>query len=368
MRGRPLGPASCYRRSRDSAIGDLPFADRRLRRRCGRLVRGDTAEGPPAGQRLPGRRGTIAAEEGRSFVRHGASCPNANRRRRMMELFGHAAQSRRSADDPGAARCRPRKQAEVLVPNREPTASMRRWLAQARPPSFASSPRSAPAVDHIDLAYGAPSGGNHRDQYPGRPHRGHRRTWTMALILAVSRRLSEGRAAWCADGKWQGWGPTFMLGHRIWGKRLGIIGMGRIGQGGGGARAKGFGPLRSTITTAAAVPFRRPSKSSRRPYWESLDQMPGAYGRRSRSTLPAHAGEPIILLSRRAALRLLAPPRDHRQQRRRGEGHRREHPDPPWLAAQRDRRAPGPRRPSSHEPAVNPKLLRARQTSCLPAA
>src|ERR1700722_16893188 len=55
---------------------------------------------------------------------------------------------------------------------------------------------------------------------------------TMALILAVPRRLIEG-ASILAEGKnWPGWSPTWMLGHRIGGKRLGIIGMGRIGAGG----------------------------------------------------------------------------------------------------------------------------------------
>src|ERR1700678_416434 len=49
---------------------------------------------------------------------------------------------------------------------------------------------------------------------------------TMALILAVPRRLIEGERV-LRDGGWKGWSPTWMLGHRIWGKRLGIVGMGR---------------------------------------------------------------------------------------------------------------------------------------------
>src|SRR6516165_2683862 len=54
---------------------------------------------------------------------------------------------------------------------------------------------------------------------------------TMALILAVPRRLAEGTALLKDTSKhWSGWSPTWMLGHRIFGKRLGIIGMGRIGQ------------------------------------------------------------------------------------------------------------------------------------------
>src|SRR5580692_7245992 len=53
---------------------------------------------------------------------------------------------------------------------------------------------------------------------------------TMALILAVPRRLTEGAQVLTGNQEWSGWSPTWMLGHRIWGKRLGIVGMGRIGQ------------------------------------------------------------------------------------------------------------------------------------------
>src|SRR5882724_5942474 len=51
---------------------------------------------------------------------------------------------------------------------------------------------------------------------------------TMALILAVPRRMIEGAAILTEGKNWPGWSPTWMLGHRIGGKRLGIIGMGRI--------------------------------------------------------------------------------------------------------------------------------------------
>ena len=61
----------------------------------------------------------------------------------------------------------------------------------------------------------------------------------MALIISVPRRLAEGEKLVRA-GEWQGWGPTGMLGHRVNGKRLGIIGMGRIGQA-VARRARGFG-------------------------------------------------------------------------------------------------------------------------------
>ena len=60
----------------------------------------------------------------------------------------------------------------------------------------------------------------------------------MALILAVPRRLVEGENL-LRSGNWRGWSPSGMLGHRIWGKKLGIIGMGRIGQA-LARRAQGF--------------------------------------------------------------------------------------------------------------------------------
>src|SRR5215204_7554723 len=53
---------------------------------------------------------------------------------------------------------------------------------------------------------------------------------TMALILAVPRRLIEGASILTEGKNWPGWSPTWMLGHRIGGKRPGNIAMGRIGQ------------------------------------------------------------------------------------------------------------------------------------------
>ena len=61
----------------------------------------------------------------------------------------------------------------------------------------------------------------------------------MALILAVPRRLAEGEKL-VRSGQWTGWSPGGMLGHRIGGKALGIVGMGRIGQA-VASRAKAFG-------------------------------------------------------------------------------------------------------------------------------
>lgn len=62
---------------------------------------------------------------------------------------------------------------------------------------------------------------------------------TMALLLSVPRRLPEG-ARLLRSGQWTGWAPSALLGHRIGGKRLAIIGMGRIGQA-VAHRARGFG-------------------------------------------------------------------------------------------------------------------------------
>ncbi|MFM9942639.1 MAG: 2-hydroxyacid dehydrogenase [Hyphomicrobiaceae bacterium] len=94
---------------------------------------------------------------------------------------------------------------------------------------------------------------------------------TMALILAVPRRLADG-AAYLKDPRqnWSGWSPTWMLGHRIWGKRLGIIGMGRIGQA-VARRAKAFG-LQIHYHNRRRV-AEEVEQGLEATYWESLDQM-----------------------------------------------------------------------------------------------
>jgi glyoxylate reductase len=93
---------------------------------------------------------------------------------------------------------------------------------------------------------------------------------TMALILAVPRRLAEGAALLNDGGDWPGWSPTWMLGKRIWGKRLGIIGMGRIGQA-VARRAQAFGlQIHYHNRRRAAATIEEELHAT---YWESLDQM-----------------------------------------------------------------------------------------------
>ncbi|KAF0675763.1 2-hydroxyacid dehydrogenase [Profundibacterium mesophilum] len=92
---------------------------------------------------------------------------------------------------------------------------------------------------------------------------------TLALLLAVTRRIPEGLAAMQSEG-WAGWAPTAFMGGRLAGRRLGILGMGRIGQA-VARRAAVFGMqvhyhnrtrLRPEIEEQAGAT-----------YWESLDQM-----------------------------------------------------------------------------------------------
>ena len=122
-------------------------------------------------------------------------------------------------------------------------------------------------VDHIDLA-SARQRGIVVTNTPG-VLTGDTADMTLALILAVPRRLTEGERMLRAN-EWTGWSPTGMLGSRIWGKRLGIIGMGRIGQA-VARRAAAFG-LSIHYHNRKRLPTEL-EDDLEATYWESLDQM-----------------------------------------------------------------------------------------------
>ena len=91
----------------------------------------------------------------------------------------------------------------------------------------------------------------------------------MSLILAVPRRIVEGDKR-TRMGNWAGWSPTGMLGHRINGKRLGIVGMGRIGQA-VARRAKGFGmSIHYFNRNKLHLEIEETLEAT---WWENLDQM-----------------------------------------------------------------------------------------------
>ncbi|SCM68764.1 2-hydroxyacid dehydrogenase [Donghicola eburneus] len=92
---------------------------------------------------------------------------------------------------------------------------------------------------------------------------------TIALILAVTRRIPEGLAT-MQSGDWAGWAPTALLGGRVGGRRLGILGMGRIGQA-VARRAKAFGMQVHYHNRRRLRPEIEDELEAT--YWESLDQM-----------------------------------------------------------------------------------------------
>ena len=92
----------------------------------------------------------------------------------------------------------------------------------------------------------------------------------MALILSVPRRLVEGAQVLPRDGDWDGWSPTWMLGRRMSGKALGIVGMGRIGTA-VARRAKAFGlDIHYYSRNRRPPQVEEPLEAT---YWPSLDEM-----------------------------------------------------------------------------------------------
>ncbi len=183
---------------------------------------------------------------------------------RLMELFD----VRLNLDD------KPFSQADLIAAAKEagvlvPTVTDRidaGVLVQANP-DLRLIANFGTGVDHIDLAT-ARQRGITVTNTPGVLTE-DTADMTLALMLAVPRRLCEGERH-LRDGDWKGWSPTGMLGHRIWGKRLGIIGMGRIGSA-VARRAKAFG-MQIHYHNRNRV-HEETERELEATYWESLDQM-----------------------------------------------------------------------------------------------
>jgi glyoxylate reductase len=122
-------------------------------------------------------------------------------------------------------------------------------------------------VDHIDVAT-ARQRGIHVSNTPG-VLTDDTADMTMALMLAVIRRMPEGLAI-MNEGRWTGWSPTALLGGRVGGRRLGILGMGRIGQA-VARRASAFGMQIHYHNRRRLRPEIEDKLEAT--YWESLDQM-----------------------------------------------------------------------------------------------
>jgi glyoxylate reductase len=183
---------------------------------------------------------------------------------RMMELFD----ARLNIDDAAMSKqelIEAVKEADVLVPT--VTDKIDAAVLAHAGPNLRLIANFGTGVDHVDLQTARSRGitvTNTPDVLTE-----DTADMTMALILSVSRRLAEGERL-IRKGEWAGWGPTLMLGHRIWGKRLGIVGMGRIGRA-LARRAKGFGLSVHYHNRRRVHPEIEEELDAT--YWESLDQM-----------------------------------------------------------------------------------------------
>jgi glyoxylate reductase len=183
---------------------------------------------------------------------------------RMKELFDvelRDPDTRMTRDELGAAM----KRADVLVPcvSDQIDAAL---LAQAGERLKLIANYGA-GVDHIDVA-SARQRGILVSNTPGVLSE-DTADMTMALMLAVLRRIPEGLAEMQA-GEWQGWSPMAHLGSRIGGKRLGILGMGRVGLA-VARRAQAFGMQIHYHNRKRLRPEAESSVEAT--FWESLDQM-----------------------------------------------------------------------------------------------
>jgi glyoxylate reductase len=155
--------------------------------------------------------------------------------------------------------------AEVLVPTI--TDKLDAQALEAAGPQLKLIANFGAGVDHIDVA-AANARGITVTNTPGVLTE-DTADLTLALMMAASRRIVEGANAVQA-GQFMGWAPTWMMGHRVNGKRLGIIGMGRIGQ----AVARRARAFNMSIHYHNRKPVSRPiAEELEATYWESLDQM-----------------------------------------------------------------------------------------------
>jgi glyoxylate reductase len=183
---------------------------------------------------------------------------------RLMELFD----ARLNVDDRAMSRAAladAMRLADVLVPT--VTDRLDAELLREAGPRLRLIASFGAGVDHVDLQ-AARERGIAVTNTPGVLTE-DTADMTMALLLAVPRRLAEGERL-ARTGEWRGWSPTSMLGRRIGGKRLGIIGMGRIGTA-VARRARAFGlSIHYHNRRRAPDAVERELEAT---YWESLDQM-----------------------------------------------------------------------------------------------
>ncbi len=223
---------------------------------------------PPHGSPYPGparAASTVASAGGRRKPRVVVTrkLPDAVELR-MMELFDTRLNTNDTPlDRDGLAEAL--KEAEVLVPT--VTDRLDAGLISQAGPHLRLIASFGTGVDHIDLD----AARERRILVSNTPGVLTEDTadMVMGLIVSVMRRLPEGDRL-VRSGAWAGWGPTLMLGRRLWGKRLGIIGMGRIGQA-VARRARTFGLAIHYHNRNRVHPDIEAELDAT--YWDSLDQM-----------------------------------------------------------------------------------------------
>jgi glyoxylate reductase len=184
---------------------------------------------------------------------------------RMRELFGaelNASDAPMSRQDLAAVV----KRAHVLVPT--VTDRIDRELIAEAGPNLKLIANFGNGVDHIDVA-AAVERGITVTNTPGVLTE-DTADITLAMILSLPRRLAEGARIIPEGRDWPGWSPTWMLGRRLSGKQLGIVGMGRIGQA-VARRARACGLVVHYHNRKPVA--KKIEEALEATYWDSLDQM-----------------------------------------------------------------------------------------------